>query len=101
LLRHAIANEESLPVEFGPPFVDKPSHELLGDLFSQMKRPKEAITQYELELERAPNRTSSLFGLAVATARAGDREKSNEIYNKLRKIWQKSDEKPDDTRLLE
>ena len=30
-LREAAAIEEKTPFEFGPPFIDKPSHELLGE----------------------------------------------------------------------
>ena len=32
----------ALPFEFGPPFVDKPTHELLGEILLEAGRPQAA-----------------------------------------------------------
>jgi hypothetical protein len=45
-----------MPAEFGPPFVDKPARELLGDVLQQIGRPREAAAAYEAALRRTPGR---------------------------------------------
>ena len=65
-LRDAAANEQATPIEFGPPFVDKPAHELLGDVLLAMGRASDAAAAYESALARAPNRAASVRGLARA-----------------------------------
>jgi hypothetical protein len=42
LLRDAAAKEQAMPIEFGPPFVDKPAAELLGDVLLAMGRATDA-----------------------------------------------------------
>jgi hypothetical protein len=39
MLRQATAIEDTLPMEFGPPLVVKPSHELLGEALLGLQRP--------------------------------------------------------------
>ena len=63
-LREAAAEEAARPVEFGPPLVDKPAHELLADVLLALGRRVEAASAYESALKRAPNRTASVKGLA-------------------------------------
>jgi hypothetical protein len=66
LLRDAAAKEQAMPIEFGPPFVDKPAPELLGDVLLAMGRATDAAAAYESALRRAPNRAASVSGLALA-----------------------------------
>lgn len=66
LLTEAAATEASAPVEFGPPFVEKPSHELLGDELLRLKRYDEAASAYRTALARTPGRTLAIEGLARA-----------------------------------
>lgn len=91
LLEEATAAEDALPVEFGPPDVVKPTHELLGEFLLQLGKAKEAQEQFELALKRTPRRSPSLLGLARAANRTGDRETANRAYAELRQIWQKAD----------
>jgi tetratricopeptide (TPR) repeat protein len=72
LLREATAIEEAMPFEFGPPFVDKPSHELLGEILLDAGRPDEARGAFQAALRRTPLRANALAGLAEAADRAGD-----------------------------
>jgi tetratricopeptide (TPR) repeat protein len=69
MLKKAAADEDAMPVEFGPPFVDKPAYELLGDVLLKLNRPAEAAVAYRAALERAPQRVWSTRGLADATRR--------------------------------
>jgi len=91
LLEEAAAAEDALPVEFGPPDVVKPTHELLGEFLLQLGKAKEAQEQFELALKRAPRRSPSLLGLARAANQAGDPETADKAYAELRRIWQKAD----------
>ncbi|MEZ5313534.1 MAG: hypothetical protein R2862_07705 [Thermoanaerobaculia bacterium] len=66
LLRRAAGLEDSLPVDFGPPTVDKPTHELLGEFLLRKGRRDEAAAEFRLALARAPGRRLALAGLAAA-----------------------------------
>ncbi len=96
LLQQTALTEESLPMAFGPPFIDKPTRELLGEELLDLHRPKEAIAAFEAALERAPDRTASLRGLAKAELVSGNKEQAAEIQAKLRKIWKNADGMPQD-----
>lgn len=56
ILERAAAAEDAMPAEFGPPFVDKPARELLGDVLLRVGRPREAAVAYESALRRTPGR---------------------------------------------
>jgi tetratricopeptide (TPR) repeat protein len=62
-LRRAAETERSLPAEFGPPLVEKPSFELLGDELLRLGRRAEAQEAYRAALALAPGRRLSLEGL--------------------------------------
>ena len=94
LLRAAAALEDSLPFEFGPPFIDKPSYELLGDLLLEMGQAADARQAYEKALARTPDRTQALVGLMKAAAQSGDRKKEADIRSRLQAIWHNADRKP-------
>jgi tetratricopeptide (TPR) repeat protein len=68
LVREAVAEEESLPFIFGPPYVDKPSHELLGELLLASGRAGEAREAFVTALSRTPERITAQSGLTRATA---------------------------------
>jgi tetratricopeptide (TPR) repeat protein len=68
LLRQAVALEETLPIAFGPPTIDKPTHELLGEFLLRHDRADEARTEFEKALARTPRRRLAEQGLAAATA---------------------------------
>ncbi|MDZ4674638.1 MAG: hypothetical protein SGI84_09295 [Gemmatimonadota bacterium] len=70
VLREAAALQERLPVEFGPPAVAQPSHELLGSLL-EGTAPAAAVRAYQGALELAPMRSISLGGLARSAKAAG------------------------------
>jgi tetratricopeptide (TPR) repeat protein len=66
ILRRATQIEDSMAFAFGPPDVEKPSHELLGDVFLGLARYREAAAEYQAALRKAPGRTTSMEGLARA-----------------------------------
>jgi tetratricopeptide (TPR) repeat protein len=68
LLRKAAEAESALPPPFGPPALQKPSYELLGDELLALGRKSEAADAYRQALAAAPNRRLSVLGLKAATA---------------------------------
>ncbi len=68
LLEEATAIEGARPLEYGPPDIVKPSHEIYGEVLASLGRHVEAAAQFEAALARAPRRTRSLLGLAGAAA---------------------------------
>ena len=68
LLRAAAAAEAALPIPFGPPILQKPSAELLGDELLATGHKAEAADAFRTVLGAAPNRRLSVRGLAAATA---------------------------------
>lgn len=72
--KRATAVEETLGAPSGPPDVLKPSHELYGEMLLAAGKPKEALEQFSISLERMPNRAASLAGLKAAEAASGLRQ---------------------------
>jgi len=66
-MREATALEDALPLEFGPPDVVKPSHELLGEMLLELGDPSAAVIEFQRALALAPNRVLSLEGLERAS----------------------------------
>jgi len=91
LLREATVLEDAMPLEFGPPAVVKPSHELLCEVLLQADRPREAQVECARALRLAPKRARSLLGLGRAAAAAGDRKTAAHAYGELREIWHRAD----------
>jgi predicted Zn-dependent protease len=90
-LRAAADAEGKLPFDFGPPMIEKPSHELLGEALLSTGNAKDAREAFEQALARAPERTTSLVGLMRAAEKMGDRKKVDEIRAKLKTIWRHAD----------
>jgi tetratricopeptide (TPR) repeat protein len=59
------------------------ARELLADMLVEAGQPAAAVQGYEASLRVAPNRFKSLYGVARAAERAGDRAKAKEYYGKL------------------
>jgi tetratricopeptide (TPR) repeat protein len=91
LMCQATAGEDAMPVDFGPPSLLKPSHELFGEILLQIGKPKEAQAEFRRALTLAPKRARSLLGLGRASVAAGDRASASEAYSALRAIWHEAD----------
>jgi tetratricopeptide (TPR) repeat protein len=64
----AAADEAGLPFAYGPPAIDKPSHELLGELLLEAGRAAEAEAAFRTAVERTPGRVPAVRGLESARA---------------------------------
>ena len=62
LLQQASEKETVISYSYGPPPIVKPSFELYGEWLLEMKKPEEALQQFELSLRAAPGRLLSLAG---------------------------------------
>jgi tetratricopeptide (TPR) repeat protein len=67
-----------------------PSRELFGEMLIEANLPKQALEQYEMSLQRSPNRLNSLYGAARAAALSGDHEKAKQYYAKVVELTSES-----------
>ena len=73
LLRRAVALEATLPIAFGPPTIDQPTHELLGAYLLRHGQRTEARAEFEKALAAAPGRRLAEKGLQAASDGSGSR----------------------------
>ena len=66
LVREAAEIEDGLPVFFGPPMVDKPTQELLGELLLEAGDADAAAAAFRVQLARTPRRLTAERGLRRA-----------------------------------
>ncbi|HEY2169774.1 MAG TPA: hypothetical protein VGJ30_09130 [Candidatus Angelobacter sp.] len=68
-----------------------PARELLGELLLELKRPAEALKEFEATLTKEPNRFRSLYGAAEAAKLAGDRQTAQKYFRQLLKVAERAD----------
>lgn len=56
LMLQAVTLEDKLPIAFGPPTIDKPSHEILGEFLLRRGRKDDAHAEFEKAVARTPGR---------------------------------------------
>jgi tetratricopeptide (TPR) repeat protein len=64
----AASVEAQLPFTYGPPAIDKPSHELLGELLLKTGQTEQARRAFETAVTRTPGRVPAVQGLQTANA---------------------------------
>jgi tetratricopeptide (TPR) repeat protein len=68
-----------------------PARELLGEMLLELKRPVEALREFERTLMKEPNRFRALAGAAKAATAAGEREVARKYYSQLLAISARAD----------
>jgi len=68
-VQEAIAREEQMEFEYGPPWSVKPLDELLGEMLLTLGRRDEAAVAFENSLRAHPNRRLSAEGLSASRSR--------------------------------
>ncbi len=63
-----------------------PARELLADLLLEIKRPDQALAEFEMDLKFNPNRFNGLYGAASAAELAGKNEKAAAYYAQLVRV---------------
>jgi hypothetical protein len=91
-IKKAVDLEDHTRYEPGPPVVLKPSHEIYGEILLAMGNSMEAIKQFDLALQRAPNRSLSMLGKYKALKNLGESQKAAQIKEMLLKNWKDADE---------
>jgi len=85
--------EGEMPFSFGPPFVDLPPAEFLGDLLRGSRQYAEAALAYEVQLERTRQKPRALLGLSLALAEQEGKEAEMQYTRaRLDRIWQAADD---------
>ena len=74
MLEKTAKSETTMPFEFGPPVVEKPTYELLGDELFAAGRAADAAAAYRIALERVPGRRTTVEGLRQTENSRGDAE---------------------------
>jgi tetratricopeptide (TPR) repeat protein len=90
-MQEAVDLEKALPPPLGLPRPIKPASELAGEILLELGRPREAAVAFERALERWPNRSLALLGLARASAALGDRESAQRHYRRFLANWRNAD----------
>ncbi|WP_233888738.1 hypothetical protein [Paraburkholderia flagellata] len=68
-----------------------PMRELLGEMLLDLKRPADALKEYEASMQTSPNRLRGLYGAAKAADLAQDKQKTQFYYGKLVVLTQNAD----------
>lgn len=68
VLRQTVEQEDKLPIAFGPPTIDKPTHELLAEFLLRRGRKEEAHAEFEKAVARTPGRRLTEQGFAATAA---------------------------------
>jgi len=90
-MQEAVALERELPPPLGLPRPIKPASELFGEILLELGRPREAAAAFQRALERWPNRSLALLGLARASAALADRDSARRHYGRLLVNWRNAD----------
>jgi tetratricopeptide (TPR) repeat protein len=72
-----------------------PARELLGDMLMELRRPAEALKEYEASQQREPNRYRGLYGAGQAAAQSGNRDKARHYFSKLIELAGAGDVRPE------
>src|SRR5262249_42908030 len=72
-----------------------PAREVLGEMLLELKRPREALKEFEASAKRDPNRFRGFYGAAVAAQRSGDARKAREYFTKLSQLAAKGGPRPE------
>lgn len=68
-----------------------PARELLGEMLLEIKKPAQALEQFEATLTKEPRRFRSLYGAALAAQLSGSREVSQRYFGELLKVCEHAD----------
>jgi hypothetical protein len=91
MLREAADMEDLTDKSAISPGPIKPARELLGEMLLELKRPAEALKEFEATMAKEPKRFRGVHGAAAAAEGAGDRQKARTYAAQLLEICQRAD----------
>jgi tetratricopeptide (TPR) repeat protein len=83
IMREAAELEVATPKHPVTPAPTLPAYELLGDLYTEQKKPAEALAAYQKSMQLYPRRFNSLLGAATAARVVGDKANARAYYAQL------------------
>ncbi len=86
LMRNAADIEDKHEKHIVTPGRIMPARELLGQLLLELKRPADALKEFESSHTREPDRFRGLYGAARAAEASGDKAKAKRYYTRLVEI---------------
>jgi tetratricopeptide (TPR) repeat protein len=95
LMRQAADIEDKSEKNIVTPGRLLPARELLGDMLLELKRPADALKEYEASQHREPNRYRGLYGAAQAAEQSGNRDKARDYFSKLIELAGSGDLRPE------
>jgi hypothetical protein len=91
MLREAADMEDLTDKNAVSPGPIKPARELLGEMLLELRRPAEALKEFEATMAKEPNRFRGVYGAARAAEGASERQKARTYSAKLIEISQRAD----------
>jgi len=91
MMREAADMEDATEKSAVSPGPIKPARELLGEMLLEVKRPADALHEFEATMKKEPNRFRGVYGAARAADRAGDRQKARDLFARLVEISGRGD----------
>jgi tetratricopeptide (TPR) repeat protein len=83
LMRSAADAEDKSEKHIVTPGRIVPARELLGEMLLELKRPADALKEFEASQVREPERFRGYYGAAQAAAQSGDKGKAKRYFTKL------------------
>ena len=73
----------------------QPAREMLADMFLELKRPAQALKEYQVVLKNFPNRFDAVYGAARAAQSAGEADQARSYFAQLTKICPPGADRPE------
>jgi hypothetical protein len=83
MMREAADMEDATEKSAVSPGPIKPARELLGEMLLEVKRPADALHEFEATMKKEPNRFRGVYGAARAAEAAGNKAKARELFARL------------------
>jgi hypothetical protein len=90
-MREAADREDATEKSAITPGPIAPARELLGEMLLQLKRPQEALSEFQKTMAKEPNRFRGLAGAVEAAERAGAAALARDYRHRLAQICEKGD----------
>jgi tetratricopeptide (TPR) repeat protein len=91
IMRGAADADDALEKHPVTPGAILPAREQLGELLLELRRPDEALKEFEASLKRAPRRLGGLYGAARAAKLLGNDPKARDYYMQVVELTKNGD----------
>ena len=82
-MKQATVLESEASFNFGPPSIVVPTYEMYGNWLLEKERFMDAMTQFDMSLEKGPGRRNALLGKLKAAKGMGDKSMAETIENTI------------------